>query len=271
MSQCVGYDFTLKAEGQDLERILAFLREWCKEWVFQLEAGDETGYKHYQGRCRLIKKRRPCELKTKWHDIMPGIHVTPTSGPAFTQKEFCYVMKADTRIEGPWSSNDVQKTMTRRLKEFMDREMYPWQKKIIEMAKVYDDRTVKIILDTIGTRGKSTIAEYMEYHDLAYDLPPMLAMEDIMQACMGIPAQKAYIIDMPKGLRKEKLASFYAGIECLKNGVMYDKRYAFKKRRIDCPQIFVFTNHRPDTNLLSKDRWVGYEITVDYDLLEIEL
>lgn len=83
-------------------------------------------------------------------------------------------------------------------------------------------------------------------------------MQDIMQCCMGIPGQKCYIIDMPRALKKEKLAGFFSGLEALKNGVMYDKRHSFKKRRIDRPQIVVFTNSYPDTSLLSPDRWVIY-------------
>ena len=180
-------------------------------------------------------------------------------------------MKADTRIAGPWSSNVEEKKQTRRLREFLQYKMYPWQEKVIAMAKEYDDRTIKVFVDTITRRGKSCLTEYMEYFDIAYELPCFMNMEDIMQACMCIPEQKAYIIDMPKGLKKNNLASFYAGLECLKNGVMYDKRYSFKKRRIDCPQIFVFTNTRPDVTLLSKDRWKGFKITEDYDLEEIDL
>jgi hypothetical protein len=150
--------------------------------------------------------------------------------------------------------------------------MYPWQKKIIKIAQSYDERKITVVIDEHGNSGKSCLEEYMEYHDIGYGLPPMMSFEDIMQACMNIPAQKAYIIDIPKGLKKDRMASFYAGIEWLKNGVMYDKRYTFKKRRIDCPQIFVFTNHHPDTSLLSKDRWVGYTVTKDdKDLLEVTL
>jgi len=90
-----------------------------------------------------------------------------------------------------------------------------------------------------------------------------------MQCCMGIPPQKAYLIDMPRGMKKEKLAGFYSGLEALKNGTMYDKRHSFRKRRIDRPQIWVFTNHIPDVTLMSRDRWIIYQMTEERDHIDI--
>lgn len=180
-------------------------------------------------------------------------------------------MKADTRIDGPWSDECGPKTMTRQLELFMEKKMYPWQEKIVQIAKQWDERKITVVLDKQGDAGKSMLTEWMEYHNVGYEIPCMTQMEDIMQACMCLPAQKCYMIDMPKGLKKEKLASFYAGLECLKNGVMYDKRYSFKKRRIDRPQIIVFTNCVPDYKLLSIDRWDMYRITDEKDLEKIPM
>ena len=60
---------------------------------------------------------------------------------------------------------------------------------------------------------------------------------------------------MPRGMKKDKLADFYAGIEVIKNGVAYDKRYNAKKIYFDRPRVFVFTNMLPCFDLMSKDRW----------------
>lgn len=65
---------------------------------------------------------------------------------------------------------------------------------------------------------------------------------------------------MPRGMKKDKLGEFYAGIEIIKNGVAYDKRYTAKKIRFDRPNIFVFTNMLPVFELLSKDRWCILEV-----------
>ncbi len=72
-----------------------------------------------------------------------------------------------------------------------------------------------------------------------------------MQCVMGVPPAETYLIDLPRAMQKERMASFFSGIEALKNGVMYDKRYHFKKRRINRPCIVVFSNKEPNKYYLS--------------------
>ena len=74
---------------------------------------------------------------------------------------------------------------------------------------------------------------------------------------------------MPRGMKKDKLADFYAGLEAIKNGVTYDKRYVGKKRRMDRPQIFVFTNMLPAFEFMSLDRWRIHVMQPDKSLIEI--
>lgn len=96
-------------------------------------------------------------------------------------------------------------------------------------------------------------------------MPPFRQMEDIL-ACAIDNIMPAYIIDMPRGMKKDKLGEFYSGLEALKNGVAYDKRYKFRKVRFDRPQVIVFTNVLPAFELMSKDRWCVYEMCDDYSL-----
>lgn len=76
-----------------------------------------------------------------------------------------------------------------------------------------------------------------------------------MAMCMCKPPSRCYLIDMPRAMKKEKLYDFFSGIESLKNGYMYDKRYQFKDKWIDRPQIILFTNTDPDLRMFSVDRW----------------
>lgn len=244
------FDFTLPAERCTPEELQDTLVQWCSKFVFQKEK-SESGYIHYQGRVNLIKAKSVAALINAWKEIIPGIHVSPTSNAT---KDFLYAMKADTRVDGPWSNEQPVAVMTRQLKKFMELGLRPWMKKCEEIAHREDDRFITVVIDQIGNSGKSIFSEYLSFKGAALELPYMSTMEDIMQACMCLPKQKCYLIDMPRGLKKEKLSSFYAGLECLKNGMMYDKRYSFKMRRIDRPQIIVFTNSVPDWGLLSADR-----------------
>jgi hypothetical protein len=91
-------------------------------------------------------------------------------------------------------------------------------------------------------------------------------MEDLMQFAYGFKNQACYLIDMPRAIKKDKLSDFYAGIECLKNGTVYDKRYATKRRRMDRPQIVVFTDKTPNWAFMSADRWELYVMQEDHTM-----
>lgn len=277
MSAIVGYDVTVSLRDDPLPptEFAKKLKEVFKKWVFQEERSDE-GYPHYQVRGHLFKAKTVPSAKTFLGPILRG-HVSPTTSGVHQNNSFNYCMKADTRVSGPWKDSDQEfedpPPLTRQLRDFLDkigpdrRGLYPWQQQLLDLLSTTDDRRIICVVDNgEGNNGKSIFSEYLEFNRLAYEVPPMTCMEDIMQCCMGIAGQKCYLVDMPRAMKKEKLAGFYSGLEALKNGVMYDKRYAFKKRRIDRPQIVVFTNSYPDRSLLSPDRWAIFSL-VDRQLL----
>ena len=254
MSQIAVWDITWKWEDEDIEKWKAFFTKYAKKWAYQKEKGDE-GYVHGQGRISLVKKKRLCEMKALMDaNDLSGYHLSQTSNEVAKSGDLFYVMKEDTRIAGPWTDSDEEKIMTKQLAKI--KQLYPYQNSIVEYLKTWEDRKILCIVQPSGDVGKSGFCEYLEYHDLAYEIPPMNDMQDIMQCVMSLDKKwKAFTIDMPKAMKKEKLAPFFAGLESLKNGVAYDKRYSFKKRRMDRPHIIIFTNSMPDTDLLSADRW----------------
>lgn len=270
-AEITGIDLTVPAASLSESELAAILDEHCSKWAFQEEQGEKTGYLHFQVRCRTFKPKYIGTHKATWSNLIPGCHVSPTTNEVHSKGTFNYVLKADTRTRGPWTDQNKPIVLTRQLKAFLQLTLRPWQQKVVDICQLEEDRYIQIILDEVGNTGKSILSEYLEYRRLAYEVPPFTAMEDLMQCCMCIPAQRTYLIDMPKGMKKDKLASFFAGIEALKNGTMYDKRYAFKKRRIDRPQIIIFTNTKPDLSLLSRDRWQCNRITTSFDLVEVDL
>ena len=243
---------------------------WCSHFVFQLEKGD-SGYEHWQCRVQMIHKRT---CKTLISDVIPAIggHWSVTSTNVHkSPKTFAYVTKEDTRIDGPWDDTSLvqeKPPLTRQLQRFMENEFYPWQDTCYKLVQEEDDRWIHLIFDEVGNVGKSVFLEFLEYQGLAFEMPPLRHMEDIMEFAHSFPAQKAYIIDMPRGMKKDKLADFYAGLESIKNGVTYDKRYVGKKRRMDRPQIMVFTNSLPVFELMSMDRWRIHVMQEDKSLIE---
>lgn len=264
------YDYTIPTNLYDLPTLKAKLRTHAKRWVFQTEKGNKTGYEHYQVRLSLKTKKRYTTLKAerkKGIDWLKG-SFSPTSNPTYYTGDFFYVMKEDTRIAGPWKDTDEIKVLTQQLKIFLTYALRPFQKDIIKEAIIFELRKINLIWDTTGCCGKSMLSEYMEYIGIAEEIPPFRLMDDIFQwvCSRGIKVgfKKSYIVDMPRGMKKDKLSDFYAGIEVIKNGIAYDKRYQGVKRRFDRPRVFVFTNTLPAFNLMSADKWVIWKIDHDF-------
>lgn len=256
-----GYDFRYNAEGLTAEDLIASLEGIAKKFVFQREVSD-NGYDHYQGRLSLIKKRRKNEALRLF--VTPPHYFEPTLTSQFLTGEAFYMMKLDTRVEGPWTDKDEKKYATKQLSIFLGYTMRPYQQSIIDECSIFDLRKINLIWDEQGCCGKSLLSEYLEYMGLAEEIPPFRLMDDIFQWVYGRPKKKAYIVDMPRGMKKDRLGDFYSGIEVVKNGVAYDKRYHAKKVRFDRPRVFIFTNELPRFNLMSKDRWVVWRIKSDW-------
>lgn len=268
MNPVCGYDFRFNGEKLTPDDIRKALGGIAKKFVFQKEQGD-SGYIHYQGRLSLIKKRRKMEALKLFTDNPPN-YFEPTCNPEYYTGEAFYQMKEDTRIEGPFKDTDEKITMTRQLEIFGKYEMYPYQKSLYTKSTQFCMRTIDLLYDPNGNIGKSIFSEFMESQGLAEEVPPYRLMDDIFQWVCTRPVKKCYIIDMPRGMKKDKLGDFYSGIEVIKNGVAYDKRYNAKKIRFDRPRIFVFSNALPEFSLMSKDRWRVHTINENKELVDFQ-
>lgn len=253
-SQIAVWDLTIPEDRIALADLKGLLVAVCKRWCFQLEKGAETGYLHWQCRVSLDKKLRLNEFRQTPLGSLG--HLSPTSKAGALKANFySYCTKGKTREKGPWCDTDEEKVLTRQLKMFETFELYPWQKQVCDMSTQFNMRTIDIIYDVTGNLGKSIFGEWMEYVSLAEEIPPFRLMDDIFQWVFGRPKAAAYFVDMPRGMKKDKLADFYSGLEIIKNGVAYDKRYTARKVRFDRPRVFVFTNELPCFDLMSRDRW----------------
>lgn len=249
------WDFTLTNKDKLDENVLKDnLRKVCKKFAFQLEQSDE-GYEHWQGRISLIKKKSGTALISLFSPFKHWVkaHFSPTSENA--KGDIFYVIKLDTRIKGPWTDKDEIKILTKQMELFSSWGLLPWQQTAKEMSQVFDLRAIDLLYDQMGNSGKSLFSEHMEYEGLAEEVPPFRLMDDIFQWVATRPIKGCYIVDLPRGMKKDKLGDFYSGIEVIKNGVAFDKRYKADKIRFTRPRIFVFTNTLPDLELMSKDRW----------------
>ena len=132
-SPVVGYDFTIYENHNewklDTAKLIIELRQWAKKWAFQIEKCPTTDRLHIQGRCHLFSKKRDSEIASQ---CTFKAHWTPTSAGVHEGQNFNYVLKADSRIEGPWIDTEYEEppVLTRQLVTFSEHEKRPWQKQI---------------------------------------------------------------------------------------------------------------------------------------------
>ena len=255
MNQVYVFDFTAPVEEKlDEGPIKLWCKQWCKKWVFQKEQAA-SGYLHYQGRVSMKAKVRLSTLIAQ-EDNIAGVHWSVTHNKS--RNDVFYVTKVETRVDGPWSSRDKPVYIPRHISKI--NEWYPWQQSLIDISAVRDDRHINVVYDRVGNNGKTTVALWLMLHKKARMLPYCNDFKELMEMAYGTPTSEVYIIDLPRAINKGKLKGLFSGIEQIKNGWVFDRRYQFKEKFFDAPVIWVFSNAEIDTRLLSVDRWIFWTI-----------
>lgn len=274
-SPCAVYDFRMNSEGLSQDKLRSALKQLAKHFIFQEEKGHETGYLHYQGRLSLIKKARKHEALKLFESLgVPAPNFfEPTVGAPKSFDYNCYAGKADSRVNGPWTDKDAEAAfIPRQYRNKLDR-LYPFQKIIFDSAKEFDDRIINLIFCPDGNKGKSTIASLCELFAKGIDLPPVNDADRLIQSCCDICIAKQVrdpspiFVDLPRAMNKDRLNGIYTAVEQIKKGKLYDLRYTYKEWWIHSPQIWVFSNIRPDLSMLSKDRWKVWSIDENKELV----
>lgn len=246
-SKCVTYDLTLWCHKISWNEVKIIFKRECRQWSFQKEKGDEKGTFHYQCRIKSKCKLRAAGVKNWFEKGVCRVSLTSNAN----RDNMFYVTKDETRVEGPWADTDAY--VPRQIREITT--LYPWQESIIEISKIWDTRTINIIVDTEGNIGKTVLCMHMGVYQLGTIIPYCNDYRDLMRMVMDRPKRGCYLIDLPRAINKERLYQMYSGIETVKSGYCWDDRYKFREEYFDCPSIFVFTNCPPNLSLLSRDRW----------------
>lgn len=277
---CCVWDFRCNIDLIKLDHLKSFLNNYCKEWCFQAEKGEETGYEHYQGRMSLKIKKRKNELVDHLKGLKDNLHtitIRPTSNE--NKNNFFYVLKEETRIAGPWSSKDEPEEPQYIPRQYRGKleTLKPFQNKIIELSMIFNDRHINLIYCPNGNKGKSTIAHLMRLHYKALVLPPLNDADRILYtACNMAMAKKVresipIFVDLPRAMNQDRLFGLYSAIESIKQGFLYDTRNHSKTWDMDSPSVFVFTNTLPDLGaLMSKDRWQVWTIDENDELVRFK-
>lgn len=196
------------------------------------------------------------------------------SDPEFFEhmKEWCewaHVEKAETdsfeyeRKEGKfWSSEDTTEIRQCRFGELGGKGR-EWQKQILKVLKNQDVRTIDVILDPVGARGKSHFTVALWERGKALVVPRYSCTAEKLSAfvCSAYKGEKIIIIDIPRA--SKPTTALYESMEEMKDGLVFDPRYSGKTRNIRGAKVLVFTNNPLDLKKLSHDRWNLHGIRID--------
>jgi hypothetical protein len=155
--------------------------------------------------------------------------------------------------------------------------LYPYQKSIIASGLIQNRnaRVIDCIYDIKGNRGKSTVSNYIDIHNLGYAMPTINSFSKITQSVCDILIHKQdrdpniLLFDIPRAANADKhksLSELRTAFEQIKRGKVYDVRHSYKEWRFDSPRIWIFTNDIIDKSLLSSDKWKIWIINDDNEL-----
>lgn len=271
------FDFTIPELNKDGENINK--DDMCRRLseVFNIRKTylqheeSVNGYRHFQGRGSTLKQYREGEMKKAFQKIgIFGIHGSPTSNA--NKENFDYVTKDFTKLEWCGFLETFKKEKkTWQMEIFTKWELRGFQKTILEEMKIPEMNKINIFLDETGMIGKSLFVEFACWSGSAFQVPPYMDMEKMMGFIMSFREYKNYFIDMPRGLKGQNLNQFMSGIECLKNGFVYDGRNKGRFRRQSRPNIFLFCNDVPNLGLLTLKRWKIRRINSKFELKKVPL
>lgn len=312
---CQRWDITIykfsteNIELVDHQKIGFALIELCNKLAFQLEETKEK-HQHYQIRCNTIKPTVKNKIikflfeKLNLNSETEKQIIQSVKPTAEATKNFNYVMKEESRINGPWTDSDFdqykekEKYIPSHVKGF-NADRMPWHDELIKIYEEFDkmrkqkDKIIKdkdfrikyyqmarccnIILDFEGGKGKTTISSIIKHYYNGIILPIINDCKELTQAICNelkdnnIREPGPILLDLPRSMEKKLLKGIYGGLENVMTCSVKDTRHHLASWDFECPQIWVFTNELPDVYNLSLDRWRFYTITKDNHLKLIDL
>lgn len=227
---------TADAFGKWLNEIGA--REWC--------IGEEVGLGGFEHLQVVVHFKKGVEPKKLQASIIGLGHCEPS-----ITHDFDYAKKTGNWI-GSWEGP---------IGKYKYYKLRPWQKTAVDTLKEQDDRSIMVIVDKEGGAGKSTLGRYLEATHQA-DVCPVVSDEynDYTAYCIEYPSN-AYVFDIPRAINNKKRNALWAGLEQIKNGCLFEKRYKPRKIWINPPKVLIYTNDDIPVNMLTMDRWHIYTPT----------
>jgi len=251
-------------------RVSQILDEFLDQWVFQLECGGKEGKPHYQ--CRgIIDPAQMTEtmitlFECRGYDRR-DITFLPESNNSIAQGGLTfYVMKDDTRQEGPWydSTFRPKKKVAYEGKDLeCMKQPRPFQQAIMNMiAKPPNDRDMVWWFNQSGCAGKSKLMKYLRFTNPDFARVPMGSATQIKTSVIEKGPHTAYMVDLPRVRGSdERQQELFSALEEIKNGWVESPMYGKSAELLmEPPHIHIFSNELPNLTFASMDRWKIYVI-----------
>lgn len=212
-------------------------RDWC--------IGNEVGLDGYEHLQVVVHFKKGVDQHILRTNLSPFGHVEVSHVHDFT-----YAMKTGNYIKS-WHDP---------LEDFKNLELWDWQRDVLNLLEKQTDRQILCIVNKSGNVGKSVLSKYCEANGIM-DVCPVVSEEynDYTGYCFEFEA-KGYLFDIPRSESTKRRRTMWAGIETIKNGLLFEKRYHPRKKWINPPKILIMTNYWPPVDALSWDRWQLYEL-----------
>lgn len=259
---------------QDVQRkywaftIFNFLEtgETLKQWfmdntdkcVIGLETCPTTQKQHLQGFMALKRRQRLSQLKKT---PLKNAHLEPCIAGEEENIAYC------TKDNNVWFMHPKPKAPLKIITN-----LRPFQNKIETMIlEEPDDRKIIWAYDEKGSKGKSAFCRYLIHKHKACYLTEGKKSDllNIVYNYCSNPNNdlNLVVVDIPRSNQNVS----YKSLEEIKNGIICNTKYETGTLVINHPHIVVFANFLPDYSQFSEDRWEVYNITDDYDLIEIDI
>ena len=202
--------------------------------------GANSGYQHYQ-----------CRYET-------------SNGDYETERRYWTGIKLELQEAGGWSNYELKdgcfySYLDDELGKYRFTRLKELQLCILAKGQRTSDREIIIIVDRLGGTGKTFLARWCSLNGKGIYIDGTdtgninrSIYDDVTNNNMR--GQIELHIDLTRNDRLD--GRLFAGVETIKNGYLSDGRYNHAYTWITPPIIYVYTNHEPEWDKLSKDRWV---------------
>lgn len=232
--------------------LLTKLSSLADRWIVGKEVGTE-GTPHLQGAVHFKERLRP---RTSFN--MKRIHWEKMRGTWTEATVYC-AKDGDYTTEGVVIPEPLRLITPGGEPPNGD---YAWQIEIMNMiAGRAPDRQIFWYVDQEGGKGKSALTKLLCAKYAAICMAGKAA--DMKMGMMTIKEKQGagpriVILDCPR--TQDLTFVSYQGIEEIKNGCFYSSKYEGGMYLDNPPHVLIFSNHFPDEQKLTADRWVIQQI-----------